>query len=222
MQIVKFNEDVIKVLKNFQTINPSIYLKKGNVITTKSDGNYIFARYENTDMPAFETDFAIYKLGKFISLLSFFDDPEVEIHDKFLLVKSGKHEARMLLCDPSAIPYPKKDNVAFPPVNIEVSVTANHINAIKKSFAVMELPEVAFIGDGETISLAAINHKEEHGDSYKIDVGLTDKTFQAIFNVNHLEIIPADYDVSISSKGIARFKNDKLMYCIAVEKDSKF
>jgi hypothetical protein len=44
----------------------------------------------------------------------------------------------------------------------------------------------------------------------------------SVFKTENLKMIPGSYDVTISSKGIAHFKNkkDSIQYWIATEKDS--
>ena len=50
----------------------------------------------------------------------------------------------------------------------------------------------------------------------------TDQTFEMVIKVENLKLMPADYEVSLSSKGLAHFKADKVQYFIAIEKHSKF
>jgi hypothetical protein len=66
--------------------------------------------------------------------------------------------------------------------------------------------------------------KNATGNSYSEAIGDTDKTFKVNLKVENLKMLPGDYQVSISSKKISRFKapNTDLVYYVAVEADSTF
>ena len=198
-----------------------IYFRKGKVISTISPGKTIFAKYECEE--EFKSDFGIYKLDKLLSILSFFDEPELIIDSKCLTVKSDKQSAKLAFADPSVLVYPTKDKIDLPTIEAEFNITEENINSITKAFSVMELPFVSFECDGAMLYMKALNHKDPNGDAYTIELGeTTGPSFVALFNINNLKMIPADYGVQISAKGIAEFKSDKLIYWIAVEKDSEF
>ena len=221
MQKLKLSKDTVYALKNFQTINPEIFIKKGSVITTISPGqSTILARYECPEK--FKTEFGIYRLDKLLNLLSFFDEPDIIIEDKCLKVVANGHTAKMLFAGEGVINPPKRDQISLPSVDAEFDLKQEHINTVLKAAATLELKEVAFECDGKTIYLKAIDHKNPNGDTFNIEVADGEKPFTAIFNVANLKLIPADYNVQISAKGIAQFKTDKLTYWIAVEKDSTF
>ena len=50
----------------------------------------------------------------------------------------------------------------------------------------------------------------------------SDKSFRFVFKIENLKMVPGDYDVEISSKGIARFSQNKLQYWIATESSSTY
>ena len=93
----------------------------------------------------------------------------------------------------------------------------------------MGLPEVAIGSDGNVINLEAISSKNPTADKYSnvIDSNSSGKVFQAIFKIENIKVMNFDYEVEISSKGIAKFvsANDsgpKLTYWIATEGHSTF
>ena len=86
----------------------------------------------------------------------------------------------------------------------------------------MQLPELAVVGDGSTIHIKAVDTKNPTADSFIIEVGETDLTFNTIFKSENLKMISEDYIVDISSKGICRFSSDKLTYWVATEATSTF
>ena len=219
-QKLTFSKDTIAVLKNFNTINPNILFKEGHVITTISSGKTILAKYEADE--DFNSSFGIYKLDKLLSVLSFFNEPEVVIDSKSLSIKSNGQTAKIAFADPSVLVYPQKDDIELPSVDAEFDISENDINTITKAVAVMELPYVEFHGDGKHLFLRALDFKNPSGDAYSIEIGKSNKKFSAIFNISNLKLIPADYKVEVSAKGISKFSNEKMTYYVAVEKDSVF
>jgi hypothetical protein len=78
------------------------------------------------------------------------------------------------------------------------------------------------MGDGTNVFLQAADSKNPSGDVYSINIGDTDKAFKAIFKAENIKIIPGDYDVTISSRGISHFSGKDVEYWIAVEQSSQF
>ena len=223
-QKLKLSKDTVAVLKNFNQINPMIYFRKGNEISTISSTKTVVANYVCPEN--FKSDFGIYRLDKLLSILSFFDEPEVIIGDKNITIKDNSQAAKIAFGDPSVLEYPKK-LPTLTTVDAEFDVTAAEISDVIKASSVMELPFIAFESDSKKVSLKAMDYKNPNSDTYTIDLqeqagqDIGDG-FTAIFNITNLKMIPADYRVKISAKGISEFSNDKMTYWIAVEKDSSF
>jgi hypothetical protein len=72
------------------------------------------------------------------------------------------------------------------------------------------------------VSIRAYDSKNPTADSYSSDVAEGDQTFNAIFKAENLKLIPNDYTVSVSSKGISKFESDKITYWIALEQTSVY
>jgi hypothetical protein len=69
------------------------------------------------------------------------------------------------------------------------------------------------------------NKKDNTSNDYSRIVGnSTSKSFNIFFKRENLKIIPGDYKVSISSKGVSHFKHttESLEYWIALEPDSNY
>ena len=95
---------------------------------------------------------------------------------------------------------------------------------MKKAAAVLQIPDVSLIGDGECIYLTVRDKKNSGSNSYKIEVGEADSTFQFNMKVENLKLQPGDYDVVISSKNLAKFQSHSrpVTYFIALEPDSTY
>ena len=103
-------------------------------------------------------------------------------------------------------------------------LSEENLEAVKKAAAVLQIPDVSLIGDGEQIWLTVRDKKNTGSNSYKISVGDTTDVFQFNMKVENLKLIYGDYDVIISSKNLARFTHHSrpVEYFIAMEPDSSF
>ena len=107
-------------------------------------------------------------------------------------------------------------------------LTEDNIEAVKKAAAVLQIPDVSLIGDGERIKLTVRDKSNTGSNSYKIDVGETDAVFQLNMKVENLKLLPGDYDVIIScgssDKTIGHFTNHAraVEYYIPFENDSTY
>ena len=217
---MKFSENTLSVLKNFSTINPSVMLKKGNTIRTISPQKTVMATA--TIGETFGTNAGVYDLSRFLATLSLLDDPEIEFLDTMFSIKSGKDSVNYTYAAESMIVTPPDNDIQVPNPEVKVSVSLEHIQKVIRAAGVLQLGEIAFKGDGENVRLAAIDSKNPTADGFNVVLSSTDKNFEMIIKVENLKLMPADYDVSLSSKGLAHFKTDKVQYFIAIEKHSKF
>ena len=103
-------------------------------------------------------------------------------------------------------------------------MTEEHLETVKKAAAVLQIPDVSFIGDGETIYLTVRDKKNSGSNAYRIAVGETDNVFQFNLKTENLKLMAGDYDVLISSKNLAKFISHSrpITYFIAIEPDSTF
>jgi hypothetical protein len=93
---------------------------------------------------------------------------------------------------------------------------------VLRAMSIMSLPELAVTGDSGKLCVEAINSHNPTSDKYSIQVDETDLNFKMIFLAENIKIISEDYDVSISSRGIAHFKGSDIEYWIATESSSTF
>jgi hypothetical protein len=218
MQAIKLEQKTISVLKSFSTINPSILIKPGKELTTISPTRTIMAKASIDQQ--FESTFAIYDVSRFLSTLSLFDNPTLEINDKFVVISSDTKKMRYGFADPSAIISPPDKEIKLPSVDISFKLTNLALSDVMKALAVLRLPEIAVVGDGEDINLQAIDSTGKVSDVYSIVVGKSAEKFKMIFKAENIKVIPGDYTVEISKKGISHFVNDVAEYWIAVESNS--
>ena len=217
---MKIDNDTINVLKNFSNINPSIVIKEGNILETISSSKTIKAKSKvSTNFPH---RFAIYNLGKFISTLSLFDNPDVEFGENALTVSDGNKSTQLTYSDESTIiKVPEKD-IKLPSIDVSVNITNDNLKDVEKALGVLAVPEIIVTGNNNKVYLQAADSKNPTGDFYSVEIGTTDKKFKAIFKSENIKVLPGDYIVEICAKGISKFYNDTVEYFIAVEQTSTF
>jgi hypothetical protein len=216
---MKLSARTLHLLKNFSTINPSIVLKPGGIATTISPNKTILARASIGD--EIPNVVAIYNLSRFISTLSLFENPDLDFSDKSVRISDGSRSVVYHYADASIIMVPPEKQIKLPSTDAECFITNKDFQNITKALSVLGLPEIAIVGDGENISLQAIDTKNP-ADTFSIIVGQSSNVFRAIFKSENLKIMDGDYTVSISSKGISQFVGTEVSYWIAVEATSTF
>lgn len=217
---MKISTNTVNVLKNFAKINPSILIQEGNTLKTMSPSKTIMAKATvDTDFPK---RFAIYNLDRFISTTSLFSDPNFDFGDKTVTIKEGDKKTDYVYADESTITKAPDREINLPSVDVTVALTNDHLKEVEKAGGVLGLPEILVVGDGTNVFLQAADSKNPSGDVYSVKIGDTTKSFKAIFKSENIKIIPGDYEVSISSRGISNFKGKEAEYWIAVEQSSTF
>lgn len=217
---MKLSARTLHLLKNFSTINPSIVLKPGGVAATISPNKTILARASISD--EIPNVVAIYNLSRFISTMSLFENPNLDFGDKSVRISDGNRSVVYHYADASIIMVPPEKQIKLPSNDAECFITNKDFQNITKALSVLGLPEIAIVGDGENISLEAIDTKNPTADTFSIVVGQSSNVFRAIFKSENLKIMDGDYTVTISSKGISQFVGTEVSYWIAVESTSTF
>jgi len=217
---MKFEARTLQILKNFSTINPSLQFKEGSILSTVSPNKTVMAKA--TIKENIPSTFSIYDLSKFLGVLSLFDSPEISLEEKYLIIKGNSKQVQYTYADPRNIVLPGEKEIKLPELEINFQLTSDTLQSVLKAMGVLGLPEIAVTGENGVLSVQAVNTKNPSSDNFSIDVGQTSLTFKMIFLAENIKIIQDEYDVSISSKGIAHFKGKDIEYWVATESSSTF
>jgi hypothetical protein len=217
---MKFDSRTLQILKNFSTINPSIQFKPGKTLSTISTGKTIMARAKIAQ--DISGQFAIYDLSRFLGTISLFSDPELDVQEKFMEIREGQRKLNYTFTEPSLIVTPPDKDIKLPDPEVKFSLDATDLQEVLKALAVLSLPEIAVVGDGESITVQAIDSKNPSGDVYSVKVGDTTNVFRMIIRADNLKLLPGAYEVEISAKGLSKFTGAEVEYFVAVESNSTF
>lgn len=217
---MKLDQRTVQILKNFSSINPSLVFKEGNTLTTVSPQKTIMATANIVEN--IPKQFAIYDLSRLLGVLSLFDQPEIDILDSSMTISSGQQKVSYTFADPRMIVTSDAKSVNMPDAEIEFTLTAENLQRILKALGVMQLPEIAITGEDGQMYLEAIDSKNPSSDNYRIHLKDTEHDFKMIIKTDNIKVMYGNYNVKISSKGIAEFKGDDVTYWIATESSSSF
>lgn len=217
---MKIDASTLSILKNFAKINPSILIQEGNLLKTISTNKTIMAKA--TVSTNFPKRCAIYNLDKFLSTLSLYNEPELEFQERQISFSDNVRNGNCPYADESTITKAPDKELTLPSIDATFRLTNANLKDIERALGVLGVPEIVVVGDGVNISIQATDTKNPTSDVFSIVIGSTDKTFKVIFKSENIKIIPGDYDVSISSRGISKFVGNEAEYWIAVESTSTF
>lgn len=217
---MKLDQRTVQILKNFTTINPSLLFREGKVITTVSPQKTIMA--SATIKEEIPRSFAIYDLSRFLGVLSLFDQPELDIEESNMTIRSGKQKVQYTFADPRMIITSDAKGVNMPDAEINFVLTAEDLQKVSKALGVLQLPEIAVTGEDGEMYLEAIDSKNPSSDNYRVHLKSSEHAFRMIFKAENIKVMSGNYEVSITSKGVAQFKSDDVTYWVATEASSTF
>lgn len=218
---MKFSELTLTVLKNFATINPSIIFKPGKQLRTISPQKTVMAIANIDDeIPA---EACIYDMSQFLSTYGgLFDSPDIDFKNNRFDITEEKKDQTFYFADKSMIIAPPEKEITIPSNDVEVEIEWSDLQSVIKAAGILQLPEVAFVGDGETCSLKAVDSSNASGNTFGIKLGATSDKFQLIIKTENLKLIPQKYKVTLCSKGISKFESERVTYFIAIESKSTY
>ena len=221
---MKLSEKTIDLLENFSSINQSILVKKGSKLRTISVMKNILAEADIDEN--FEKDFGIYDLPQFLNGVGLMNDPDIDLkHDSYMIIREGKTtKVKFAFADPEVIITPPEKAITLPSQDVCFQLESAQLQKLLKASSVYQLPDLAAVGDGETITLMVRDKKNDNSNEFALTVGKTDKTFEFNFKIENIKLIPGSYDVVISKKLLSKFTNHgyNLDYYIALEPDSTY
>lgn len=229
MQTIELSSGTLEIMKNFSTINPSIYIKKGSLIDTLSISNEILGVARVVE--DFPDDIPIYDFVKFLNQLKLFSKPviDVDMDNRYLYIRDANPEkqdatTRWIYSDPATIHRPKK-LLKIPEAVVSFELPKIKLENILRAAQILGFENISIKPiDGKTISITVIDWEKQKGNQFKLVVPATIdpsiSKFNFVFNINNLKILPNDYSIAISEKMYSHFFNTGVEYFIAIDKKS--
>jgi hypothetical protein len=218
---MKLSNETLSVLKNFSSINQGIEFKKGNKLTTISAGKSVLAQAILKD--DFPEDFCVYDLNQFLSVYSLFKDAtELEFDSANVIFNGGRRKTKFRKAAKEMIVTPPNREIKLDEVDCSFTFTSEDYADIMKASSVLSSPNISVQSDGESVELVAYDAKDDAQHTNSINVGAGNgKSYKIVFKTENIKMVPGEYEVQISFKGFAHFKNtkDDIQYWVAFEKN---
>ena len=222
---MKLSSNTTMVLKNFATINQNLVIKEGSELLTMSSMKNIVAKA--TVEENFPKEIAIYDLNEFLASLSIFKSPVLEFEEQYLTIKEEDQPHKKLTyfySDPSVVQSPT-NTFAMPSEEVKFHLDINKLLEMKRAAGVIGSPDMVLQKSNGSSSLLVKDKKNDTANNYSSDIITKgDGEFKFFFKVENLKLMDGSYNVSISSKNISHFKNDKsnIEYWLALEPESTY
>jgi hypothetical protein len=218
---MKLSNETLNVLKNFSTINENLEFKQGKRIRTISPSKTVLAEAGiPDDIP--ET-FCVYDLNQFLSVNSLFKDKaELSFDNTCIIFKNGRNKIKYRKCAETNIVRPPDKNLVLTDAEVAFTLSAEDYHWILDTAKVLSSPHIAIQSDDEgkvEISTFDAVNDAQHVNSIEIETKKITSKYKIVFTTENFKMIPGSYDVEISFKGLAHFKNtkDDIQYWIASE-----
>jgi hypothetical protein len=126
------------------------------------------------------------------------NDPELEITDNEVVIKDGSNIVNYKCGKAETIIVPGAEPTLSNPI---VSITLQYSSVVQvvKAASVLRLEHFAIVGKDGKLYAEAFDLSEKIKDTYRIEIGETEKTFRVIFEIVNLKLFAADFAVDIFS-----------------------
>ena len=217
---MKLHSETLNTLQNFQSINPSIVINEGNVIKTISPAQTIFSKASVPDN--FPQTFGIYDLSKFLGIISLYKDPELDFEETHLTIKQERSKTKYTYCAQDLIVTPPDKEIKLPSVDVQFELKHDVLQGVMKAMSILGFSEISITGENGVLLLETLSSRNDSSDVYSTEIGETSKNFSVIIEADKLKLLPGNYDVSVTSEGMAYFKGENVEYWIAISTNSSF
>lgn len=217
---LKLSESTLAVLKNFGSIQKNLLVRPGKKLATISETKSVITVAQVAE--EFKSSFAIFDVNRFLSALSLYKDPEIIVGDKSANITDGDRQLSYTWTDPSSVLTVEDQSIdkissVVGDGDAQFVLTNAQFKDVQKALNVLQLPNFEVRGDGQEITFRAVDSTGTTKDNYAVKVGETDQTFSAIFSSGNLKLLPFDYTVKYSKRGLSRWSATDIEYFIATE-----
>ena len=206
---MQLQKETLTVLKNFAGINANLWIPRGNVIRTMTDGKTILA--EATIPDSFDMDVGIYDLGQFLGVLGLFDQPTIELEETHFTVSSldGRSRTRYIYANREILTTPDKSISLDPEGAIEITLPADEFKRVLRGASVLQNQRVVFRSSpgNENVELATTNADTDSSNEFSTIIDKTDEgaDFELYFKIENLKMLETEYVVRLFPRKIAQF-----------------
>lgn len=216
---MRLSKETLNILKNFASINSNILIHPGNQIKTRAPSSNIYAIAKVQE--DFDTTVSIWDLNKFLGIISMFNNPDLEFHDKYVDISNGRSTVKYFYAEQSLLTVPTKD-VKMPPVLFNFELEEKDLSEVLKAASILQVSDFKIVaGDGKIV-LTVDDSNNNTMDSFAlvIDEDYSGPDYEGLIKVSEIKMLLGTYKVEITDTIISRFTNQShdLVYYIAINK----
>lgn len=216
---MRLSKETINILKNFASINSNILINPGNKLKTRSSGSNIFAVAEVTE--DFDTEVSIWDLNKFLGIISMFNNPDLEFHDKYVDISNGRSTVKYYYAEKSLLTVPTRD-LKMPEVLLSFDLEEQDLNEILKSSSILQVSDLHIVaGDGK-IKLIVDDSTNDTSDNFElvINENYSGPDYDGTLKVSDIKFLPGSYKVDLTNTIVSRFTHTatNLVYYISINR----
>lgn len=211
-----FSDFTTQVLKNFASINPSILFTPGKTLKTINATKSVMGIAEIEDV--IPSQAGVYDLNRLLSVLGLYKEANIEFGENAFVISEGKKRTNYVYTSPNMILTPPDKTLEIPSEDVRVAVKWDDLQSVLKGASVLQLPEIAFVGADGVVKLQAMDTSVPTADVFGVEIGETEDQFVLPIKTENIAVLPLDYDVTLSARGISKFANERVTYFVAVER----
>ena len=219
------NENTLRILKSFNSINSSIAIEAGNQLRTVHEQRTILGSAKLDQ--EFPQDFAIYDLGQFLSTLNLVDEPRITYDQEYLTIQdmSGRTKIKYYYADSNTVQ--KAQEVQFPVPFATATIDRTSLNKLIKAAGTFGYEHFTMTpGTGGSVVLTLLDPADSTSNEFSIvvDADVAEgANFEVIYKVSNLKMIEGDYRVELARGASQWTKVDEdLVYFVVIEGNSTY
>lgn len=217
--LVKITKKTIAILQNFSTINQSLCIQPTGKLYTVAINKSIIGKANIEEK--FPREFAIYDLSEFLGSIALFDNPTLDFgaNDNYVVI-SGENSTTKIKYYYASIEIFKIDkDITMPITEVGFYLKMKSLQSLMKAANVLQLNDIVITPKNGEVDITATNDENPTSNDYSLRIEtdvLPSEDFKFVVHTEALKMIPADYDIGISSQKLAHFYNENIEYWIAL------
>lgn len=201
---MKISNETLAILKNFASINTNIFFRQGNIVSTISSADAIFARAKIKE--TIPNEFAVYDLNSLLATLTLIENQNVEFGDNKLVISSDRGTFEYFYSSPDVVKKAPEKTIEHQSV-FSFKLAAEDIQMVLKAANVTKAPYISVVCKDQGVSLLVGDRKNNSSNNFRKNLGTAFIEFDMIFAVENFRVIPDAYEVTV-----ARMENNKAKF----------
>lgn len=206
MSKFSFEENQLKVLSNFASINPQM-LVESDKFTVMNGSKSVVANYPfstKLDFPSF----GLYDASDFLAIINAMKNSQIEVKDKSLNITSGSDKLTYFTTAAELVPKVPDTDKVFQNLDydLDFSLSADRLAVCLKMASLLKAAFIFFETDGKRIRITIGNELESSSNNYEVYVEDGIKKNQLVEAVRialaDFKILPGEYQVGIARKEV--------------------